>query len=348
MKLSRVLIPGVLACAVLSACADEAPESPVGARPVEGATMSAKAAESITIDDGGTVSDLLDGINADLAAKGAPLRAFKAELIVDPKEWDGSSTTIFANDRVRGLSSEWVAGDPRRDGRVGVTYAFDLAGRQPVVLTPSGTQRFATFAEVETQLEEGMTAWRDETCSDASITRVPVPTGVDPDLLDNLFLGVAEVPGRSYAQVSDIVQAGWQPTAFFTAFAGAAGTGILGVAFTFSFVDDDGELTDIDGNGKRDTGLVEIYYTQRYLWTNSGAPGLVDFYSIITHETGHSLGLAHFGKLFVTRRDIGDGVQLSDIKYAPLALMNAAYVTGRGEIVGTDRSSFCQIWASKN
>jgi hypothetical protein len=43
-----------------------------------------------------------------------------------------------------------------------------------------------------------------------------------------------------------------------------------------------------------------------------------------------------------------DGISISDIKYAPKALMNAVYVTGRTDILGTDNSQFCQIWASKN
>jgi hypothetical protein len=67
----------------------------------------------------------------------------------------------------------------------------------------------------------------------------------------------------------------------------------------------------------------------------------------MTHETGHSLGLGHFGKLFVTKHDAADGrITISDIKYAPYAIMNAAYVDGRNEIAGTDHSSFCQIWSS--
>lgn len=350
MKLSRVLIPGALACAlVLSACADEGSDTPGGAVALEGApVLSSKAQDAITIEDQGTVSPLLGQMNASLAASGARMRIAKAELIVDPKTWDGTSTIIFANDRARGIGAEWVAGDPRRGGRVGVSYAFDLAGRQPVIRNAAGGFRLATFAEVEIELERGMTAWRDERCSEAPIGRVAVPTGVDPDFIDDLFNGTAEVPGRTYAQVSDIVQAGWQPTSFFTAFAGSAGTSILGVAFTLVFVDDAGELTDIDRDGNDDTGLVEIFYTTRFLWTSVPDPTAIDFNAIITHETGHGLGLAHFGKLFVTRKAASDGIQLEDVKYAPRALMNAAYVDGTGTIFGTDRSSFCQIWASKN
>jgi hypothetical protein len=113
------------------------------------------------------------------------------------------------------------------------------------------------------------------------------------------------------------------------------------------FTDDQGVNTDINGDGKLDTGLAEIYYNPTFRWTNRGAPNAIDFFSVITHETGHSVGLAHFGKLFVTKKDAADGIQIADIKFAPKALMNAAYVTGRDEIRGTDNGSFCQIWASK-
>jgi hypothetical protein len=354
MRLSRLVAPGALACAlVVSACADEATDAPAGAGAgavaLEGTpVLASRASGAITIEDKGTVSQLLGRMNASLAGSGVPLRIAKAELLVDPKTWDGTSTIIFANDRVRGIGAEWVAGDPRREGRVGVSYALDLAGARPVVRNAAGGFRLATFAEVETELERGMTDWRDETCSEAPIDRVAVPTGVDPDFIDDLFNGTAEVPGRTYAQVSDIVQAGWQPTSFFTAFAGSAGTGILGVAFTLIFVDDEDEPTDIDRDGNADTGLVEIFYTTRYLWTNVPDPAAIDVNWVITHETGHGLGLGHFGKLFVTRKAASDGIQLADVKYAPRALMNAAYVDGAGAILGTDRASFCQIWASKN
>jgi hypothetical protein len=350
MRLSRLVAPGALACAlVLSACADDTPDAPAGAIALEGTPLlSGKAKNAITIEDQGAVSPLLGQMNAGLAASGAGLRIASAELLVDAKTWDGSSTIILANDRARGIGAEWVAGDPRREGRVGVSYAFDLAGQRPFVRSAAGGFRQATFGELETELERGMTAWRDQKCSDAPIGRVAVPTGVDPDFIDDLFNGAAEAPGRTYAQVSDIVQAGWQPTTFFTAFAGPAGNSILGVAFTLVFVDAAGQPTDIDRDGNDDTGLVEIFYTTRFLWTSVPDPTAIDFNWVITHETGHSLGLAHFGKLFVTRKDASDGIQIEDVKYAPRALMNAAYVEGAGAILGTDRASFCQIWASKN
>ena len=192
-----------------------------------------------------------------------------------------------------------------------------------------------------------MSAWRDRTCSDAPIDRVALPAGLDPDIIDNLVLG-SDGAGRPYAQVSDVVQAGWQAPGFFTALAGPSGNNIIGVTFSFYFVDGSGNPTDINQDGRLDTGLAEIYYNTRFAWGNSGALNVVDTWSITTHETGHSMGMAHFGMVFVTKRDAADGIAIADVKYAPKALMNAVYVTGRSEITGTDNSSFCMVWAAKN
>lgn len=337
----------VLVAAALSAgCTSEQLVTPIsnapGAVSVRGHAASAKADNP---DDPAVVSPFLAELDAQLAAAGSNMRVAKAEFIVDTSNWTGASQTLIANDRARGIGSEWVARDPRRDERVGVSYAFDpLQGREPFTRNPDGSGlRQMPFAELEPFLEETMSAWRDRSCSSAPIDRVAVPVGVDPDLLDQLFLG--SDGGRPYLQVADIVQAGWQPPNFFTVFAGAAGNNIIGVTFTFWYVDANGVPTDIDHNGKNDTGLAEIYYNTRFAWGASQALNVVDIFSITAHETGHSLGLAHFGKVFVTKKDAADGIQIADIKYAPKALMNAVYVTGRSEIAGTDNSSFCQIWA---
>lgn len=338
----RALGPAA-ACAllVLAACAE--PESTTAP---EGQVLAPAMAKEA--DDPPAVSAELAALDAKLAAAGSRYRVAKAEFILYHEDLQPNAvTTIIANDRARGIGIEWVARDPRRDGRVGVTYAIDPAQRhtdpvfgfRPVTRNPDGSGlRPLTFAELEAQLEAGQGSWRDRTCSDAPVDRVAVPAGVDPDLLDELF--VTGAPSPNYLQVSDVVQGGWQPNSFFTAFAGASGSNIIGVAFSFWYVDDNGDPTDIDGDGNRDTGLVEIYYNTRFAWGSTGAANVVDLYSIIAHETGHSFGLAHFGKVFLDTK--------GNLKRAPTALMNAVYVGGQETIRGTDNSSFCQIWASKN
>lgn len=339
----------LLVIAGLAACSDTSlvPDAPLA--PTSPSAARAPAGSALT-DANVSVHPIFAEINGRLAAAGSNIRAVKAELLLDGKGWDGAtSTVIIANNRSRGIGSEWVKGDPRREGRQGVTYAIGSnTSILPTTRDPDGSNvRLVSAAQVEAQIEEGMAAWRDLRCSSKPITRVPVPAGTDPDYLDQLFRG-NPAGSPNYVQPADIVQSGWQPLAFFTAFGGAAGANIIGVTFTFVFVDDvTGARTDIDGNGQDDLALAELYYNNRFYWGTSAAPNVVDFYSIITHESGHALGLGHFGKVFVTKKAAADGIQIADVKYAPYAMMNAVYVTGRNELTGTDNGSFCQIWASR-
>lgn len=335
-----------------AACSDITPPAAPAARPSPSGPSLARAASPIA-DENVSVSPIFAEINARLAASGAKVRAVKAELLMDGAGWDGvTSTIIIANDRARGIGAEWVKGDPRRGGRVGVTYAFGSnTSTPPLTRDPNGANvRFVPVAQLDAQIEEGMAAWRGLSCSSKAITRVAIAAGTDPDYLDQYFRG-NPFGSPNYVQAADIVQSGWQPPAFFQIIGGGpAGNNIIGVAFTFIFGDVvNGAFvpSDIDRNGKDDTALSELYYNQRFAWGNNGAANVVDFYSIITHESGHALGLGHFGKVFVTRKAAADGIQIADIKYAPYAMMNAVYVTGRNELAGTDNSSFCQIWASK-
>ena len=339
----------------VAACAD----APVAPNAATSAPLASAAGPQLAVaattsfvsdpssDESVAVSPFLAELDAELEAAGSNVRVTKAELLVDGNTWDGSSTVIIANNRSRGLSSEWVAGDPRRDGRVGVTWTFGSSHPSlPVTRNPNGSNaHYVPLAQLDTQLQEGIAAWRDVTCSSAPITRVSIPMGTDPDYLDDYFR--TRRPSATYAQPADIVESGWEPAGFFTAIAGPSGNSIIGVTFTFHFVDAAGQATDINGDGKGDEALAEIYYNTRFAWGSTQAPNVVDFFSIITHETGHAMGLAHFGKVFVTQKDAADGIQVADIRYAPKAMMNAVYVTGRSEIAGTDNSSFCQIWASK-
>jgi hypothetical protein len=195
---------------------------------------------------------------------------------------------------------------------------------------------------------------------------------MNPDFMDDFLLGRGSALA-SYGQPSDIVQGLWQPRTYFRAaarFAGlpeAQGDGIIGVTWTFIYIDDNGTPgdfdddfpTDIDNNGLDDIGLAEVHYAGwldlarlplvvGYIWDDQNrADFATDYFSIITHESGHALGLAHFGKVFVSQNALADGqLTLDEVKYAPKALMNAVYVAGRSEILGSDISSFCQLWAS--
>jgi hypothetical protein len=82
------------------------------------------------------------------------------------------------------------------------------------------------------------------------------------------------------------------PGAFFEATLGPGSSSfILGVAFTKTWI------------AHRDTiAGVDVYFNDRFRWSNDGSANKVDFESVVWHKIGHALGLAHFGKLHSTPR----------------------------------------------
>jgi hypothetical protein len=344
MKPSTLLRRGV-ALALLGAAACEAPTT--SQSPLSPTAASRSAAASPTSDEVVAVSPILQQMNAQLAAAKSSIRIDRAQLLYSANGINAQKATVLlANDRSRGNGIEWVSGDPRRGGRIGVTYAFGSnTSVAPFTRDANGGNvRQLTTAEQDAKIEEAVAAWRALTCSTAPITRVPVPAGTDPDYLDQFFRG-NPAGSPNYFQPADIVESGWQPPGFFNAIAGPDGDFILGITFTFYYVDGAGNPTDIDRNGKPDAALAEIYYNAGWYFGDRAANS-IDFFSILAHETGHGLSLGHFGKLFVTKHDAADGISVSDVKFAPFALMNAAYVFPN-QIQGTDNSQFCQIWASR-
>ncbi len=52
----------------------------------------------------------------------------------------------------------------------------------------------------------------------------------------------------------------------------------------------------------------------------------------------HAAALGSFGKVFIDKK--------GNIKFAPLAAMNAVYVSPQQNVLGTDEGGHCSIWAS--
>jgi len=288
--------------------------------------------------DSSVYSPQLAALNDNLRSAGrTDVSLDTAEWLIGPGGDPGQVTTIIANNRTHLLGSQFVENDPRRPSPANtITYLVDKSDGEALGFNAGGAVVVLPNAVTEPELDASMAAWGAMSCNGPIVAKV-ADSGADPDLIDGLVFGNPALIGTPFA---DITHAGWLPRAFFDALAPNGSAFILGVTFTFIFVDVNGNPTDIDHNGLADVAFREIYYNKRFPWGTGGNERNVDIQSVAIHESGHGFGLGHFGKVFVT----SDG----DIQFAPKAIMNAVYVSEDRTIRGTDNGSFCHIWANSH
>ncbi|MGB5362463.1 MAG: hypothetical protein WBN17_04075 [Aureibaculum sp.] len=228
---------------------------------------------------------------------------------------------VFFSDRGnKRLTSDYVPNDPR-SLLPGTAVPYIVDGTQ--LNTASGFNTLNAINSV-------MNTWDQVTCSDG----LTIPNaGVAPfDLgyVSNL-LGFGGTEGF-YPGV--IVHAGVLPFEFFEAVRSGGGSSILGVTFTFSWIED------INNDGKGDVALKEIYYNDYFNWQDAVAAGFgYDFETVSLHEVGHALSQAHFGKLSGTFAN-------GKLHYSPRALMNAGYTGVNRVVEKTDKAGHCSNWAN--
>ena len=166
----------------------------------------------------------------------------------------------------------------------------------------------------------------------------PVPD-IDLEVLDSSIPGAIEVFARtrvvdlSVVQ-ADLTQAGFQGRLLFPPV-----RNFLAVCWTYMWRDENG-WTDINKDGKRDVAFREIYYNDRWEWsdTDEVPEGHFDFPTIALHEVGHGLSLGHVGTTFKDK----DG----NIHAKPRAVMNPMYEDMLRVPTGRDNGSFCDAWAN--
>ena len=283
-------------------------------------------------------SEALANLNVALARSGvANFRIERAEISVARNGVD-SVTTIVANNRTHQLESQFVAGDPRRGGFADLSYLVDQSDGSALSIVNNAVVTLPNSV-TEAAIDRAIHRWGNTTqCPSPALSKI-ADNGADPDLVDGLVLGD---PARVGTPRADITQAGWLTSAFFNALTPNGAQFILGVTFTFVFTDDvTEEPTDIDHDGNLDVAFREIYYNRSFPWTTDVAQSAnnIDIESVVTHESGHALGLGHFGKVFVDNKGI--------LKFAPRAVMNAVYVSPFRDLAGTDNASYCSVWASR-
>ncbi len=288
----------------------------------------------------------LQAANDQLAAMGARTRMSQVEWLTRTDTGQVGQTVFFSNRGNQQLSADFVPGDPRRGGRTNILYLVDQSDGAAV----GGL----TNADTEAAIDRAAASWNDVACSNIPIEKAP-DTGVDPDAAD-FFFGVGDFGTLNLGPVTavDIVHAGFVGASLFDAFTPGRLPGsftmpcgsvfILGLTFTEVFVDDDGNPTDVNNDGKVDVAFREIFYNN----ADPDANGLTvpwrinafpDVESVALHEFGHGLSQGHFGKAFRTENN-------EKIHFAPFAVMNAGHDRVYQELRGTDVGGHCSIWGS--
>lgn len=267
----------------------------------------------------GGLEEMVAGINEQIAAYGiqlAKVEYFGAET--------AGNVIFFNNVGNKQLSSDYVPNDPRNGTGTSVPYIIDA--------TELGTSSGMTPLQTFNSINSAMSTWDDLTCSQGLdipfLGATPFDAGYVQYLLG--FGGIAGFfPGA-------ILHAGILPASFFDAIRPGGGSGILGVTFTFVWLDD------LDQNGKTDVAIKEIYYNDAFNWQDAPddvlGNGIYDFETVVLHEVGHGLSQAHFGKAFGTPSN-------GKLHFSPYALMNAGYSIARREVIQTDNAGHCSIWA---
>lgn len=278
---------------------------------------------------------VIESTNAALAVADAPYRLSMIETITDNPD-EAGITVLWKNVGNKQLAHDFVPGDPRRGVAGGgwsddpntITFAIDPFDGVSYNGVPAST----TTAEIL----DAMGTWDGVGCSDPGLDQVASPV----DLGVIAFLN--NIGGSPYV-VADLQFGGWQEVEY----AGAT----IAATHTFIWIDDEGNPTDIDGNGAIDVAWREIYFdaicqacVPVTFWNWEIDDGIdepgreIDIESITLHEAGHGLSQAHFGIGFV--RFDGTLYETSD------AVMAAAYAGPRIDLQGADQGGHCSNWAS--
>jgi Matrixin len=241
------------------------------------------------------------------------------------------------SNRIHAQEFRWVPNDPRRVAQ-GDDITYLIATNR--AKTASGL----TAAQTTAAIQRGLATWSaDEVLSKVDLIQRPY-SGGDVTIFDELIDAAAGTRFDDFRGqagnpfVADIVNAGWLPRAYFeTAGGPGGGRGILAFSVSFIFTNPDGTPTDINGDGRLDTALNEVYYNDTFgdpesdradrPWGIDAPPPGIDVETVALHENGHSLGVGHFGP-------------------PPDAVMNPVYAGIRHLPLSPDDASMSAVWSS--
>jgi hypothetical protein len=222
--------------------------------------------------------------------------------------------------RIHQQGSRWVPNDIRRNAQAtDITYWVDqVLGDKINGLSNDETKAAIDRAMATWGNNKGLkkTDIIERNCSDPNC---------DPTVFDDYLDGKTVLP----PYVADIVHAGWWPKGFFERAIGpGGGDSILAFSVTFVFLDSAGNYTDLNGDHYLDTAFTEIYYNKNFYWgIDVDLSQGIDVETVALHESGHALGLGHFGP-------------------PPTAVMNAVYSGRRQTPLPIDGAGLFTLWGS--
>lgn len=238
-----------------------------------------------------------------------------ADLCAAPGSEQMGQRVFFSNVGNRQLAYDFLAGDPRSLGGDLTVYAVD----QVDGATASGLSGGVT----EAAIDRAMNTWDAVNCSELGM----VKNVTDTDF--GFFQALLGFGGSFEFFYGDVQHAGWLPREFFDGIAPSGGDFILGVAFTFLWLDD------LNADGDQEVAFREIYYNDAFFWQDGDN---IDVETVALHEAGHGLSQAHFGTLFQTVN--------GKFHFSPRAVMNAGYTGVQTEIGQSDNAGHCSLWSN--
>jgi hypothetical protein len=263
-------------------------------------------------------------VNLELASEGADYVLYKAEYLTTGEGGQVGRTVFFGNVGNKQLPDHFVPGDPRRGGAEGITYINDRLD--------GGTTSGLWADDTEAAIGRAMDTWDGVRCSDIPLENLG-SWDFDFGVMQNVF----GFGGNGEFFFADVTHAGFLPASFFDLVDEDGGEFILGVTYTFVWVEDDFITpTDIDNNRRADVAFRETYYNDGFPWGIDEV--LYDVETVVLHEAGHGLSQGHFGTAFID----GSGKRGH---FAPRALMNAGYSGVQQRVVKTDKAGHCSIWS---
>ena len=278
-----------------------------------------------------SISSTKDGDRLSKSSDHRRAALYMAEYITAGDSHEMGNTVYFNNRGNKQLGGDFVPG----------LFLDDTDGTNDISYYVDDTRPSLDLSVGETNnaIDRAMKVWDEVTCSDIGMFEIPsinTSTGFIARIVsDQIFeeYGIPDYFGGSYDYFADVTHAGWMDPLFFEFIEEGGSQFILGVTFTIVWVDEEGNLTDVDKNGKYDVAWREIYYNDGFLWADGDH---YDVETIALHEAGHGLSQGHFGKAFTNK---------GGLHFAPRAVMNAAYSGIQTSINKTDNGGHCSNWA---